>query len=298
LRKAGGHKTMILEFKNVSKQYGDKYALKSFTTTLHEGVYGILGPNGAGKSTLMNLITDNVKRDKGEILYNGEEILKMGSQFRKLIGYMPQQQGLYDHFSARKFLFYMAALKGLKKKQAVKEIDFLLELVGLEKEAHRKVGGFSGGMRQRVLLATALLGEPQILILDEPTAGLDPEERIRIRNFISEIAQNKIVILATHVVSDIECIASSVLLMKKGELIKAATPYELIESMEGKVAEGVCTPKEIQAYQKQYKIGNVAQRKEGLALRLVGDDLPAEFHSIDGNVNLEDVYLYYLEGRA
>lgn len=289
---------MILEFKNVSKQYGDKYALKSFTTTLHEGVYGILGPNGAGKSTLMNLITDNVKRDKGEILYNGEEILKMGSQFRKLIGYMPQQQGLYDHFSARKFLFYMAALKGLKKKQAVKEIDFLLELVGLEKEAHRKVGGFSGGMRQRVLLATALLGEPQILILDEPTAGLDPEERIRIRNFISEIAQNKIVILATHVVSDIECIASSVLLMKKGELIKAATPYELIESMEGKVAEGVCTPKEIQAYQKQYKIGNVAQRKEGLVLRLVGDDLPAEFHSIDGNVNLEDVYLYYLEGRA
>ncbi|MDF2539296.1 MAG: type transport system ATP-binding protein [Herbinix sp.] len=289
---------MVLEMKGLSKQYGSIYALKDFTTTLTEGVYGILGPNGAGKSTLMNLLTDNVKRDKGEILYDGQDILKMGGEFRKLLGYMPQQQGLYDHFSARKFLFYMAALKGLSRKQARKEIEFLLELVGLNKEAHRKLGGFSGGMRQRVLLATALLGDPKILILDEPTAGLDPEERIRIRNFISEIAQNKIVLLATHVVSDIECIAAKVLLIKKGQLMKEATPYELIESIEGKVAEAVCTLEEIKSYQESYHIGNVSQRKEGLVLRLVGDDLPEAFRPVKGNIDMEDVYLYYLEGRA
>ena len=289
---------MKLEFKNLTKQYGTKYALQDFNATIIEGVYGILGPNGAGKSTLMNLLTDNVKRDQGDILFNDVEILKMGADFRKLVGYMPQQQGLYDHFSARKFLFYMAALKSIPKKQASKEIDFLLNLVGLEKDAHRKVGGFSGGMRQRVLLATAMLGDPAILILDEPTAGLDPEERIRIRNFISEIARNKIVMLATHVVSDIECIASKVLLMKGGKLIKEATPYELIESLEGKVGEAICTVDELQQYQSQYKIGNVSQRKEGLVLRLVGDELPKEFQTIHNAIDMEDVYLYYLEGRV
>lgn len=288
---------MKLECINLTKQYGDRFALNNFTATLQEGVYGILGPNGAGKSTLMNLLTDNVKRDKGKILFDGEDILKMGADFRKLIGYMPQQQGLYDQFSAFKFLLYMASLKGLKKKQANEEIRDLLVLVGLSNEAHRKVGGFSGGMKQRVLLATAMLGNPKILILDEPTAGLDPEERIRIRNFISEISKDKIVILATHVVSDIECIANKVLLMKKGTLIKVATPFELIESISGKVGESICTKDLLQTYQDNYKVGKLSQRREGLVLRLVGDDLPDGFHFINENIDLEDVYLYYLEGR-
>ncbi len=222
---------MKLELKNVKKSYGQKEALKDFSLELEEGVYGLLGPNGAGKSTLMNLITDNIKRDEGEILFDGEEILELGSEFRSRIGYMPQQQGMYDGLSAREFLFYMASLKGIKKKEAVKQVDELLCTVGLEKEAHRNVGGFSGGMRQRVLLAQALLGNPDILILDEPTAGLDPKERIKTRNFIKEMAADKIVILCTHVVSDVETISKNIILMKEGELIKMAPAEELIEEV-------------------------------------------------------------------
>ena len=230
---------MQLQVQELSKYYGSKRALDHFNYTFQEGIYGILGANGAGKSTLMNLITDNVNRTSGSIFYNGEEILSMRRKFRSLIGYMPQQQGMYEQFSARVFLFYMAEIKGLKKKEAKKQVEELLCLVHLEKDAHRKLGGFSGGMRQRVLLAQALLGNPQVIILDEPTAGLDPKERIRLRNHIALLAQNRIVFLATHIVSDIKTIADQVLLMKDGGLIASGTPSRLLEDVGGKNLEDV-----------------------------------------------------------
>ena len=230
---------MELVIRDLTKKYGEKVALRDFSYTFTPGIYGILGANGAGKSTLMNLITDNVKRTEGQILWDGTDILKLGASFRALRGYMPQQQGMYSDFSARAFLRYMADVKGLKRKQANKQIEELLELVNLKADAHKKLGGFSGGMRQRVLLAQALLGEPQILILDEPTAGLDPKERIRLRKYIADLAENRIVFLTTHIVSAIESIATDVLLMKDGALVKHGTPEELIQSMQGKDLEDV-----------------------------------------------------------
>lgn len=295
---------MELKLENLSKTYGTVQALKSVDYTFSPGVYGILGANGAGKSTMINLITDNVSRDSGsaggKILYDGEDILKLGRKFRAMVGYMPQQQGFYEDFSPKAFLKYMAEIKGIKGKNAEgktvnQQIDELLEVVNLTSVAYKKIGGFSGGMRQRVLLAQALLGNPGILILDEPTAGLDPKERIGIRNYIAELSKDRIILFATHVVSDIECIADQVILLKKGEIIAEGTPVDLIEQMHGKVAEINCTLEDVGKLQEQYKVGNIRQRKNGLALRIVGDELPEEAVRVDENIDLEDVYLYYFE---
>ena len=230
---------MELRIEHLSKKYGEKVALRDFTYTFTPGIYGILGANGAGKSTLMNLISDNVKRNEGQILWNGTDILKLGKRFRAKLGYMPQQQGMYNDFSARAFLRYMAQIKEIPKKQADEQIEQLLDVVNLREDVHKKVGGFSGGMRQRVLLAQALLGDPKILILDEPTAGLDPRERLRLRQYISDLAQDRIVFLTTHIVSDIESIAGDVLLMKQGELVRHGAPEVLIASCGGKDLEDV-----------------------------------------------------------
>lgn len=288
---------MELTVKSLTKGFGGNLALDHISITLSEGIYGILGPNGAGKSTFMNILTDNLKRDSGDIMVDGQEVLKLGKEYRRMIGYMPQQQGLYEEFTAYQFVYYMAGIKGIKKKEAVEEIGSLLEVVGLSNVAHRKVGGFSGGMKQRLLLICALLGNPKILILDEPTAGLDPEERIRIRNFISELSMERIVIVATHVVGDIESIADNVILMNKGKIVGMDTPLNLITSIEGKVAQVLCNPDEVKHLQKQYQIGNVYQSKDGLLLRIVGDNLPTEFERVSMNLGLEDAYLYYLKGR-
>lgn len=305
---------MELELIDVKKNYGTVQALKGISYTFTSGVYGILGANGAGKSTMINLITDNVSRDRingGNILYSQDEekkdILKLGKKFRKIVGYMPQQQGFYEDFSPKAFLKYMAEIKGVKKlettdkdgnritKSVNQQIEELLEIVNLKSVAYKKIGGFSGGMKQRVLLAQALLGDPKILILDEPTAGLDPKERISIRNYIAELSKDKIILFATHVVSDIECIADKVILLKDGEIIATGTPVELIENMSGKVGEITCTLDEISDKQKKYKIGNIRQRKNGLALRVVGDELPDEAVRVEDNIDLEDVYLYYFD---
>lgn len=223
----------MLETINLTKKYGDFTALDSLSLKLEHGVYGILGANGAGKSTFLNLITDNTKRTSGEILYNGGEILSMGKAFRNKIGYTPQLQGIYEDFSARQFLRYIGALKNMKHKACKQQTEENLKLVALDKYAHKRLSSFSGGMRQRVLLAAALLNDPEILILDEPTSGLDPEERIRIRNHISEISKDRTILLATHVVTDIECVAQKVILLSHGKLVKFDTPQILINSICG-----------------------------------------------------------------
>ncbi len=291
---------MSLVLENLRKTYGTVQALKGVNYEFKCGVYGILGANGAGKSTMINLITDNIDRDKkdmgGRVLYNGKDILKYGESFRELIGYMPQQQGFYEDFSAKSFLYYMAEIKGIKRKAAAAQIAELLKIVNLSDVADKKIGGFSGGMRQRLMLAQALLGNPRILIMDEPTAGLDPKERIAIRNYISELSSERIVLLATHIVSDIESIADCVLLMKKGEIIKSGTPEELVASVEDKVFEYECDKESVASIRKKYRVGNTRQHGDRCCLRLICDDAPdgAE-HIRKEEVNLEDVYLYYVD---
>ncbi len=229
----------MLEIRNLSKSYGTKQALKHFTYIFNEGLYGMLGANGAGKSTLMNLITDNVARESGEILYNGREILRMGAAFRELVGYMPQQQGFYENFSAKAFLMYIANLKGIRRKTAKEQVGEVLDVVHLSEVADKKIGGLSGGMRQRVLLAQALLGSPYIVILDEPMAGLDPKERVNLRSYIAELSKNRCVLLATHLVGDIEAIADEVLLIKDGVLVQDGKPNELVACVGGNNLEDV-----------------------------------------------------------
>lgn len=284
---------MELELKDVRKEYQKGVAaLKDFNATLTPGIYGLLGPNGAGKSTMLNIITNNMKPTKGEIFWDNQNIQRMGRAYRKVLGYMPQQQGLYEEFSAYRFLWYMAALKGLKRKEAKEQINQLFIRVGLEKEMYKRVGGFSGGMKQRLLIAQALLGNPELLILDEPTAGLDPNERIRLRNFISEIAGDKIVIFATHVVSDIEFIAKEVLLINHGELVQKGRVSGLLSMIEGKVFEIGVNDKEVEKLKSRYKVSNVYRMDEQCVVRILSDTMPEEENAREVKPNLEDLYLY------
>ena len=285
---------MQLELIDLTKRYGDFVALDHLNITFTAGIYGSLGANGAGKSTMMNLLTDNISRSNGKILYDGTDILKLGKDFRKILGYMPQQQGFYEHMTAQTFLYYMADLKGIPKRQAAQEIDDLLDATNLSDVRHKKLGGYSGGMKQRVLLAQALLGDPKVVILDEPTAGLDPKERIRIRNFISAMSRNRIILLATHIVSDIESISDQILMMKKGQMVGMGTPGELIESVADKVKEMSCSPEELDRVQEQYKVGNIFQRHGETWVRIIGDNLSTEGQYVEDHLSLEDVYLYYL----
>lgn len=228
-----------LELKSLTKRYGDLTALDGMSVVFTPGVYGVLGPNGAGKSTMMNMIADNLKRTSGQILFDGTDILELGRSFRRRLGYMPQQQGFYESMTAETFLYYMAELKEVPKKRAREQIAELLRIMNLTDVRHKRVSGFSGGMRQRVLLAQALLGDPDVVILDEPTAGLDPQERIRIRGFIAHLAEDRIVLLATHVVPDVETIAAKVMLMGHGKLQAMDSPAALLEAVAPHVTETV-----------------------------------------------------------
>lgn len=287
----------MLIIKNLTKKYGRFTALNDITLTLGKGVYGILGANGAGKSTFLNLITDNIERTSGMILYEGKDILSHGSRFRKKVGYTPQLQGMYEDFSAGQFMRYIGSLKGMRYGKCRKQTRELLALVGLDKVSHRRLGSFSGGMRQRVLLAAAMLDAPEILILDEPTAGLDPEERIRLRNHIAEISENRTVLLATHVVDDIECIANKVILMKKGKLLRFDSPSALMDEIAGKVGEYHGTFEEVCRLKEKYGKGQTIRRREGFIFRAAEENLPESFERVS-DITLEDVYLFYAEGRA
>lgn len=290
---------MKLELLSLNKTFGVTKALDGITFCFEKGICGILGPNGAGKSTMINLITDNLKRDRdgGKILYNGKDILELGKEFRKKLGYMPQQQGFYEQMTAKEFLFYIARIKEVHRKKIREEVDRLIELVGLSDKQHLRIGGFSGGMKQRILLAQALLGDPEILILDEPTAGLDPKERIRLRNFIKEISENKIILFATHVVSDIENTADKIMIIDKGKIVNCGKPVELYDELRGKVAEISCNQSDAKVLSEKYAMGNLRQCKNDLLQRIIikkaspysfpENALPVE------EINLEDVYLHY-----
>ena len=292
---------MRLDIKNLSKTYGknNRKSLDNFSANLTSGVYGILGPNGAGKSTLMNIIADNIKSDEGEILYNGKNTLEMGRDFRDILGYMPQQQGMYLSFTGRRFLWYIASLKGLSKKQASKKIDEVLSLVNLENDCDRKLGTYSGGMKQRILIAQALLNDPKIILLDEPTAGVDPIERIKIRNFISEISLDKIVLLSTHIVSDIEHISKEVLLINKGKLLIKDSPDNIMKNMEGKVFEAIIKESELEELKAKYTISNIIKTNSGIIAKIISEKPPEDFNVRTVRSSLEDIYLYNLniEGK-
>ena len=289
---------MELRLINIKKSYNNRktFAVNDFSVRLTPGVYGLLGPNGAGKSTLMNIITDNLRADSGSVLLNGKDILTLGADYRDLLGYMPQQQGLYDDFTGEKFLWYMAALKGMKKKDARIQIERTLGLVDLTDDRHNRLTTYSGGMKQRILIAQALLNDPKILIMDEPTAGLDPKERIRIRNFISEISKDKIVLLATHVVSDVEYISKEIIFMKAGKVIRHGTPGELLHDMEHHVFEVLVTAEEQVFYETHgFKTANIMLSSSGVCLRIVSDERPTVGEVREVRPNLEDVYLYLVE---
>ena len=290
--------SLCLNISSISKSYHSTLALNQFTVMLTSGIYALLGPNGSGKSTLMNIITDNLKSDSGEITYTSddgvtENILKMGVRFREKLGFMPQYPGLYPNFTVERFMWYMAALKGLPKEKAKKEIPEILAAVELDDVPKRKIGALSGGMKQRLTLAQAVLGDPEILILDEPTAGLDPKQRISIRNYISRIAFNKIVIIATHVVSDIEFIARDIIMLKKGVIVDNAPPHELTKKIEGKVWNVPCLESEVQSTQDKFRVTNIARDDESgdVSLRVLSDKKPSEDSKIV-TPTLEDYYLY------
>ena len=287
----------MLTINNLSKTYkkGTVKALDNFSAELDAGIYGLLGPNGAGKSTLMNIITENLNADSGKVLYNGKSIKQLGKEYRSVLGYMPQQQGLYDDFTLNRFLWYMAALKGLNKKEAKQKITDLLETVNLTEAAHKKLGSFSGGMKQRALIAQALLNDPKILILDEPTAGLDPKERIRIRNFISEIAEEKTVLISTHVVSDIEFIAKEIILLKSGKLVAKDTCNKLLEEIEHKVFEIETIMDRLKFYQDNYRISNLYHDGDKIVVRTVTDSPPQDEKITAVKPARVELYLYVFE---
>lgn len=286
---------MNLKVEELTQRYGEHIALDHLNYEFTPGIYGLLGPNGAGKSTLMNLLSSNLKIQSGQILYQGTPIHHMGADYRKKIGYMPQQQSVYPYFTLERFMWYMAGLKGLKNKEAEKEIERLLSLVNLSENVSSRMREFSGGMKQRALLAQALLGNPEIIILDEPTAGLDPKERIRLRNLIAQVAFDSIILIATHVVSDVQFIAKEVLLMSKGKIIDSGIPGALCEKINGMVYEIETDDTHFEEICRRYKVANVYRESGNILIRVLSKEVPSGYVFRSVHPNLEDLYLQYFE---
>lgn len=283
---------MEVTFQEISKRYKGKYALKDFTACLENGVYGLLGANGAGKTTLINILVGLLRSDKGKVLVDGRDVQYMGKEFLSRIGYMPQYPVFYKDFKVIDFLLYMCELKGISKKEGNNRILELLEIVNLSDSVNKKIGALSGGMRQRVGIVQAMLGNPDILILDEPTAGLDPQERIRFRNLIAQFSKERTVLIATHIVSDVEFIANEVLILKEGKLIKMNRTLELEKEIEGKVWGLTLPDAEAINQYSQYKISNMIREGDSIRLRMIAEHRPNVLAECL-KPNLEDVFLYY-----
>ncbi|HMD30824.1 MAG TPA: ABC transporter ATP-binding protein [Candidatus Acidoferrales bacterium] len=288
---------MKLEIQGVSKQYDGKvWALRDFTLELAPGVLGLLGPNGAGKSTLMRILATIANPTSGAVLWNGTDIADEPDGLRSELGYLPQDFGVYPNLNAVEFLEYLAAVKGISAAAARRRIDELLALVNLTEARNRPLGGYSGGMRQRVGIAQALLNDPKLLIVDEPTAGLDPEERVRFRNLLSELSGERIVILSTHIVSDVEATATGIAIVSRGRLVTHASPEALLARLEGKVWEWVVPSADLPAARQRFLISTVTRRSDGVHARVVSDAAPGP-GAAPVTPNLEDAYLDAVAGQ-
>ena len=284
---------MKLSIDRVSKRYGAKtLALQDFSLELGPGILGLLGPNGAGKTTLMSILATITRPSSGTIRWDGTDLARDPNAIRSVLGYLPQDFGVYPNLNAVEFLEYLAAVKGLDAGAAARRIDELLNLVNLTDVRKRPLGGYSGGMRQRIGIAQALLNDPKLLIVDEPTAGLDPEERVRFRNLLSDLSGDRIVILSTHIVSDVEATATDIALISQGRLVAHAAPEDLLRAVEGKVWEWVVPSAELNAARQQHLISNTTRRSDGVHVRLLAAQPPAGTTAVAPN--LEDAYLYCL----
>ena len=283
---------MELAIQQVGKQYGrEKWGLRDFSLTLTPGVWGLLGPNGAGKSTLMRILATITRPTEGKVTWNGADIAAHPDGLRAVLGYLPQDFGVYPNLNAVEFLHYMAAIKGLDAATAARRIDELLQVVNLVDARKRPLGGYSGGMKQRIGIAQALLNDPQLLIVDEPTVGLDPEERVRFRNLLSDLSGDRIVILSTHIVSDVEAAATEIAVMNRGRLLQRCTPEALLRSVEGKVWEWLVPSSELAAVRKGHLVSGMTRRTDGARLRIVQDERP-NGAAMAAAPSLEDAYLY------
>jgi len=282
-----------LSIRDVTKKYGrGVVALRNFSLELKPGVLGLLGHNGAGKTTLMSILATITRPSGGAVVWNGVDIACDPDALRRVLGYLPQDFGVYPNLNAVEFLEYLAAVKGLDGATARRRIEELLELVNLTDARKRPLGGFSGGMRQRIGIAQALLNDPELLIVDEPTAGLDPEERVRFRNLLSDLSGERIVILSTHNVSDVEATATDIALIAKGELVAHASPEELVAQVEGRVWEWVVPSAELNAARERYLISSTTRRSDGVHVRVLGEEPPRG--AIKALAALEDAYFYCL----
>ena len=284
---------MELSLDRLTKHYHAKIAVDCVSTAMVPGVYGLLGANGAGKTTLMRMLCGVLEPTSGDVLYNGQSIFDMGGAYRNLLGYLPQEFGYYPNYTAKEFLLYISALKGIPRHIALKRSSSLLDTVSLTNVADKKIKTFSGGMKQRLGIAQALLNSPKILVLDEPTAGLDPKERVRFRNILSEFANDKIVLLSTHIVSDIEAIADQVFLMKKGSFVLRGSVEELLAHAQGKVWELTIEEQDLKKWELNYTVANLRHSDRGFAtLRIISDKCPSSV-AVSCEPNLEDLYLLY-----
>ena len=284
---------MELVIDKAGKLYrGNLWALRDFSLTLRPGVLGLLGPNGAGKTTLMNIIATITRATEGTVTWNGADLKREPDAVRAVLGYLPQDFGVYPNLNAVEFLEYFAAVKGLDAAAARRRIDELLQLVNLADVRKRPLGGYSGGMRQRIGIAQALLNDPRLLIVDEPTAGLDPEERVRFRNLLSDLSGDRIVILSTHIVSDVEATATDIALISGGRLVAHAPPEELLRAAEGNVWEWVIPSAELSAAKQAYLISGTVRRADGVHVRLLAERAPAG--AVPVTATLEDAYLHCL----
>ena len=277
---------------NLTKRFGDFTAVDDMNIRITNGVYGLLGVNGAGKTTLMRMICTLLTPTSGQILCDGKDILKMEGEYRNLLGYLPQEFGFYPDFSVKDYLLYIASLKGIRPVVAKKRVKELLDQVGLSKAAGKKMKKLSGGMKRRVGIAQAILNNPKILILDEPTAGLDPMERVRFRNLISELSKERIVILSTHIVSDVEYIANEIWLMKNGRLMQQGSLNDVLDSMPEKVWSIVASQEKAAKLMKEYRVSNMKTDRDGVELRIISAQPPCDYAKVL-QPNLEDVFLYY-----